>query len=369
MFRSGTTLLARALNAHPALACASDPMAPLFNSFRHDLASNMYRNSHGRFEPLGDYFEQDSDLLESIWESDFSQPVAANPTELIETIRSRAMPYSGNWARSLPEQIFDSTYERWIEEFMDLIWKSCGEDKETELVSFKEVWTNEFAPAFLRTFRNSKVLFVIRDPRAVAASKNVTNEKYSLLFLARQWRKLAWLAYRCSEEFPERTMILRYEDLVLSQEDSFRKICDFTGIPFLEDLLDQSKYLDGEGKPWSQNSSFHPRSSGINAETMQRWKTVLSFDERKLIELICRDGMNAFSYETEFAPLEILEVSPSEHPRVSEVEMASWLTPFALDLDPQKFLQAIEVEIHRFRSLYGRSDGAEKAEPVAQAFC
>ena len=164
-------------------------------------------------------------------------------------------------------------------------------------------------------------------------------------------------------------MVLRYEDLVLSQEDSFRKICTFTGIPYLPDLLDESKYLNGDGKPWKQNSSYRPRSSGINAETMQRWKTVLSLDERKMIELVCRDGMNAFSYETEFAPLEILEVPPSEHPRVSKEEMASWLTPFALDLDTQKFLQAIEVEIHRFRSLYDQADGAEKAAPVAQGIC
>lgn len=361
--------MARALNAHPSIACASDPMAPLFNSFRHDIASDTYRDSHGRFEPLGDYFEQNSDLLDSIWESDFSRTVTGDSAELIETVRSRAMPYSGNWARSLPEQVVDSTYEEWIERFIDLIWESCGKDQKAGVVSFKEVWTNEFAPAFLRSFRNSKVLFVIRDPRAVAASKNVTSEKYSLLFLARQWRKLAWLAHRCSGEFPGRTMVLRYEDLVLSQEDSFRKICTFTGIPYLADLLDESKYLDGEGKPWSQNSSYRPRSSGINSETIQRWKTVLSLDERKLIELVCRDGMNGFGYESEFAPLEILEVSPSEHPRVSEDEMANWLTPFALDLDPQKFLQALEVEIHRFRSLYDQSDGTEKAEPVAQAFC
>ena len=103
--------------------------------------------------------------------------------------------------RSLPEQVIDSTYEEWIKRFLDLIWESCRKDQEAGVVSFKEVWTNEFAPAFLRSFRNSKVLFVIRDPRAVAASKNVTSEKYSLLFLARQWRKLAWLAHRCSEEF------------------------------------------------------------------------------------------------------------------------------------------------------------------------
>jgi hypothetical protein len=79
--------------------------------------------------------------------------------------------------------------------------------------------------------------------------------------------------------------------------------------------------------------------------------------------------MNGFGYETEFSPVDIMEVAPSEHPRVSEDEMASWLTPFALDLEPQKFLQALEVEIHRFRSLYDQSAGIEKRLPVAQAFC
>ena len=67
-------------------------------------------------------------LLDSIWESDFSRTVTADPAELIETVRSRAMPYSGNWARRLPERIVGSTYEGWIEEFIDLIWESCGKE-------------------------------------------------------------------------------------------------------------------------------------------------------------------------------------------------------------------------------------------------
>ena len=35
IFRSGTTWLARALNSHPQISFESDPIAPIFNSFRY----------------------------------------------------------------------------------------------------------------------------------------------------------------------------------------------------------------------------------------------------------------------------------------------------------------------------------------------
>ena len=40
LFRSGTTWLARALNSHPEISFESDPIAPIFNSFRYDLANS-----------------------------------------------------------------------------------------------------------------------------------------------------------------------------------------------------------------------------------------------------------------------------------------------------------------------------------------
>ena len=66
LFRSGTTWLARALNAHPQIAFESDPIAPIFNSFRHDIAKKEYKNKNLRFAPLEDYFDKNTDLLNLI---------------------------------------------------------------------------------------------------------------------------------------------------------------------------------------------------------------------------------------------------------------------------------------------------------------
>ena len=57
IFRSGTTWLARALNANKNISFESDPIAPLFNSFRYDVAKQFNKNKNiNRFSPLDDYF-------------------------------------------------------------------------------------------------------------------------------------------------------------------------------------------------------------------------------------------------------------------------------------------------------------------------
>jgi len=73
LFRSGTTWLARALNSHPEISFESDPIAPIFNSFRYDLANNKYKKKNHRFSPLEDYFDSNTDLLKSILNSDFKK--------------------------------------------------------------------------------------------------------------------------------------------------------------------------------------------------------------------------------------------------------------------------------------------------------
>ncbi|MFW6289777.1 MAG: sulfotransferase [Mariniphaga sp.] len=55
MFRSGTTLLARMLNTHKDIACASDPFRPFFNCFRDYIAKEIDVQVNP-YDPLGSYF-------------------------------------------------------------------------------------------------------------------------------------------------------------------------------------------------------------------------------------------------------------------------------------------------------------------------
>ena len=84
IFRSGTTWLARALNANKYISFESDPIAPIFNSFRFDLAKKK-RKDKGikRFSPLGDYFGDSSELIKDILDSNFDISIKKKDLDIV----------------------------------------------------------------------------------------------------------------------------------------------------------------------------------------------------------------------------------------------------------------------------------------------
>ena len=63
-------------------------------------------------------------------------------------------------------------------------------DVNTRLLGLKEVWSTEMAFPILNMIGNSaKVLVIVRDPLDIVASSIVGKGNYSILSLARQWRK------------------------------------------------------------------------------------------------------------------------------------------------------------------------------------
>ena len=196
MFRSGTTFLARMLNVHSKIACASDPLRPLFNSFRFEFK----KNQRGYFDPLEDYFLNNNDILQEILDSNLNKKISIPNELLLKTILHSAMPYSGKWTKKFDKNKTFSNYSDFIEYSLNLIHQIYG-NQDTKIIAFKEVWTNEFIPSFLNTFSNSKAIILLRDPRAVVAFNIVSGEKYPIFFLARQWRKLAFLSQIIKERF------------------------------------------------------------------------------------------------------------------------------------------------------------------------
>ena len=56
MFRSGTTLLARSLGAHPKIISASDPYFEFFKHIRNIFYGNIFAKLHDPKSPLDDNF-------------------------------------------------------------------------------------------------------------------------------------------------------------------------------------------------------------------------------------------------------------------------------------------------------------------------
>ena len=153
---------------------------------------------------------------------------------------------------------------------------------------FKENRYQSILLPMLRRTQNLRVLGLVRHPCAVlnswrknakefppgselarewrfAACKNKGPEDYFGYF---KWKEVANMYLDLQAQFPERFMLVRYEDAVSQPTETFRKLFDFFGVPFgnqTQTFLEESTNKHGE--------SYY----GVykNANVADKWKDEL----------------------------------------------------------------------------------------------
>lgn len=329
MFRSGTTLFARMLHTHDHIACASDPFRPFFNCFRDAVAHDI-GVSIDEFDPLGDYFADETELniFEAIQQTTLDRQFPDNVRdELYDRIISHAEPFSPRITSQL-DAIRGETFREVYNDLWSYVPAAYGDGNE-QWEATKEVWTTEFTPALAHAYPDSKFLHVVRDPRAVCASKNVHKDaKYPWLFLIRQWRKLAILSNQYNSQFRDRVRIVRYEDLVTSPRDTIVDISEFLDIEVDRRLLDPSNFVDGAGEQWLQNTSYEDSKASFNTNSVDKWKDVLTDREIKYIEQLSYPEMRLYHYVPETTQLGLSDDLTFDPPRVPREELADWITEY-----------------------------------------
>lgn len=363
MFRSGTTLIARMLASHPALAFASDPYAPLFKAIRNAVAARRAVESFNEDAPLDDYYF-DADklaLLDAVRGVDLtSLAVFDDLASLRGRIAGHGRAYSPLIAPLL-DRLEGDSFAELIASGLRLVAEAYGHGGE-KAVGIKEVWTGEFVWPLLAGFADARAIVVVRDPRAVAASKNVRNEKYPWLFLARQWRKLTALAWLAAHDpgLCGRVRLIRYEDLVERPEESIRDLCQSADIAYEHRLTNPDQYRDGKGEPWFQNSSHFSQIQGFNTGSMTRWRGVLDEDQTRFVEAICWPEMLLLGYPLERFDPERFDERPFERPPLVENgELALWIRPYANN-DTRMVREEMIWERRRFELLTARAQPTDE---------
>lgn len=335
MFRSGTTLVGRMLHAHKDAALASDGLFPFFKSLRNALAAARGLACSREFEaPLADYaFGEQRALLDAILAADLDLPL--DPAEA-EILRGRIAAWSASHFQYSPllapraAEARGATYGAFLASLLEIIREVYG-DAATRLTAFKEVWTNEFIPALSRSFPEMRFLCIVRDPRAVFASKKFRESMYPPLFLARQWRKLSalGLVFDRDPALAGRFRLLRFEDLLAAPEETARGLCQFLELDWDENMIRPESFVDGRNEPWVQNSAYRNGKARFSAETVHRWREHLAAREVAFIEYVCGPEMGLLGYALE---------QPAGSPRsgamlldppvVPEQDIARWIRPF-----------------------------------------
>lgn len=333
MFRSGTTLAARMLNTHPQIAFASDPFARVFKAFRNSVAvESMRAAKESPDAPLGDYYfypEAQAIFRAAQGASFDASAKGLDMGALREAVASASHLFSPLIAPHL-DLLGGDTFQSLFDSGYGVVEKAYGKPG-TTVSGIKEVWVGEFASHFLRAFDGAKVIHIVRDPRGVCASNQASDGKYPLLFLIRQWRKLAVMAWRDQRAFPDRVHVVRFEDILRNPEQEIGEILSFVGVDFDERLLDPAEYVDGRNQPWKQNSTHFKGGQKFNLKSIDAWREKLSPRQVEMVETLCQLEMATFGYrESEAASLTLAPGHVTDPLRYETAELAEWIRPFSI---------------------------------------
>ncbi|MCK4911652.1 MAG: sulfotransferase [Thermodesulfovibrionales bacterium] len=341
MFRSGTTMLARAMDAHEKVVFASDPYLELLKCIRNRNLEVVGHEVSDPRAPFSDNFLAAPEVKRNL--RDTFASITLGDTD-IKTIRQRIAEYTEDFSPMIIKYL-EKLHPGTVAEVFDIcmeILQDAYPKEGASVTGFKEVWTEEFIePLLTLPDRDVRCVCIVRDPRAVISSKKKTTPtdgNYPLLFMVRQWRKSAAYAV-INQKFADsgRYLRVRYEDLVTEPETWFRKICDFIEIPFSPSLLDPSGFRDGAGGDWSQNSSYGT-SRTINPEYMDKWKEVLDEDEIYAIEALCAPEMKYLGYEPTVADATCGRLFSI---REDEESFSEWIRKYEFRLDDESIREEL----------------------------
>lgn len=211
----------------------------------------------------------------------------------------------------------------------------------------KSLHTEHYADRVFAEFPDARIIHMVRDPRDRYASvrRRHGRDISRVSAATARWLDSTRAGRHNAERFPDRYLMVRYEDLAREPEATMRGVSDFIGIAYSAVMLSM------EGAPDLRdaggNSSFGDIEPGsISTRGIGRFRSVLTPSEIAFIELAAGRDMTAVGYEragVPFAPRARVRFYAWELP-VSSVRMARGLTVARIYRLRGERIQAFRIE-------------------------
>jgi Sulfotransferase family len=144
-------------------------------------------------------------------------------------------------------------------------------------------------------FPNSRLVYIVRDPRDVVASQIERQFDRSIEEICKAWNRYATNFERFVSAHPNAGHVIRYEDLVGRPEATIRSMFDFLPMEIDENVFrfyESSASVHQTGHPNAQNlkRDFFTTSVGRGLDELEA-KVIAQ------VEHLCADGMQRLGYE------------------------------------------------------------------------
>lgn len=260
--RSGTTLMLALLASHPDLSMVR--------------RTNMWRYFHGRYGDLA---------------------VPANFERcLADMLAYRRMRHLAPDAGRIRRDFLAGppTYGRLFALFHAHHAERAGKRRWGD----KSLHTEHHAARVFAEFPDATVVHMVRDPRDRYASvrRRDGGDARRVGAATARWLASARAARRNAQRWPERYLVVRYEDLARDPRTVLARVCAAAGLAWSEEMLTLAglPQLARDGG----NSSFGDVAPGaVSMRAIGRFRSVLSPGEVAFVQLVAGRTMRAFGYE------------------------------------------------------------------------
>jgi hypothetical protein len=197
---------------------------------------------------------------------------------------------------NLEKKILNS--DRSFKIIFKIILEEHAEANNKKIYGAKFPVNSSYIRLLMEWFPNSKIVFLIRDPRAIFASlsggfrKKITsknkifNTRILLMFSTiLQFNKAVKNYKKYSQR--ENYFLIRFEDIITQPEKYLKRLCNFLEIEFKKEMLLPSVF----------DSSFKTKQNkGFDRDTLNRWKKHISPIDEKIIKFFTYRQMKELKY-------------------------------------------------------------------------
>jgi hypothetical protein len=304
MFRTGTTLLTRLLDAHPRASAQYQPITPFFKLWLDRYRTRTVGRAADADRPMGidDWTREQYDrFCREIVRVNFeSRDIDRLKAAIIEDVTNDSGEKPRHFLSRLGT-LAPGTGPEILEQLYGIVAADVIRPQ-TAWFGVKELWIEEFFAPLQRTL-GMRAMHLIRDPRAIFASRNYGKileqrnfARYPLLFIVHSWLRSRKYA-RWNRSSEDDYMTVRYEDLVGDAPHGLQEICRWFAIDHSDAMWDPSRLKDGKGERWLNNSSFFAGTGGIYQEACAHWRDVMKEDEVGAIEFLCGRELEEAGYQ------------------------------------------------------------------------
>lgn len=197
------------------------------------------------------------------------------------------------------EQFNKQKIEKSVEIFSLAIKLYCG-NKNYSVIGEKTPGNFDYLDDILNWNSEAKVLWIIRDPRAISASyqKVPWHRKGDILGPAIRWNSCCNKALKSIKNYTN-VLTIKYEDIVNSPDTSLTTIENFLSIPKMpRNLLDESKAIKVNINNDWQKEHIHNAGKPIDCKSLTKWHNELTNRQIKQINRVCYTHMQRLGYTT-----------------------------------------------------------------------